>query len=272
MLKRSIKSWSAVTVAATIGTLCSYNQYRKYVANSVVHANPNDDTGWFSSLLSKRDSYPNSRSDLNVTAILRRQEFTKKFGQDKFDPISWFETNHYSANNPIEDRHCECRFNLSDSFFFGIFDGHSGWHCSESLRLRLPLYLSLAFGSNEDRRKFLSKELSPHKMMEFLGNPDDDCPTFNFPDNFPEKQKRLKSGSRCFAEKACDMVPRLNISDTLKYTFMSLDRDITREAIPDGKCNEPIWTGLSGAVAVGAYIKGNDLYIANTGVHLFGLI
>jgi len=51
----------------------------------------------------------------------------------------------------------------------------------------------------------------------------------------------------------------------LKYVYLSLDRDITREAIPDGKCNESIWTGLSGAVAVSAYIKGKQLYVANTG-------
>lgn len=258
--------WLALAATTTTaGLLCSHDQVRAHFTSfPVLKANkPPEDNSWVSQLLSKKDSdLKPSLSPEYITSLLLCQEYSGKITNGI---VSWFETNHYNANSPIEDRHCECYLQRNNAYFFGIFDGHSGWHCSESLRLRLPFYVSLAMMGDGDRLKFLSKQVVEDDLVEYLGNPVDDCPSFKLPDTFAEKQKTLKSGVHHFADKAKDMVPKLTPGDVLKYTFLSMDRDITKEAIPNGKCNEAIWTGLSGAVAVGAYIENKDLYIANTG-------
>ncbi|XP_066932300.1 pyruvate dehydrogenase [acetyl-transferring]-phosphatase 2, mitochondrial-like [Clytia hemisphaerica] len=219
---------------------------------------------WYSKLISSTSQQKDTLSDEHITQKLKRQEYSHTMKQVD-SCVNWFETNHYNANNPIEDRHCECVFDIDNEYFFGIYDGHSGWHCSESLRLRLPVYTTLAMTSNETRQKFLSGELLPSDLVKYLGNPNDDCLSFKMPPTFKEKQEAIKSGTRYFSEKSNEVMENLTIEEALKYTYLSLDRDITRESIPDGLCNEAIWTGLSGAVAVSAYLKGRMLYVANTG-------
>lgn len=264
MFSRATRCWVAVAATTTTGLLCSHQNVRNYFTSfPVLEAKPPEDTSWISKLLTKKDSdLKPSLSPEYISSLLLKQEFTAVTNTGN---VSWFETNHYNANSPIEDRHCECYLQRNDAYFFGIFDGHSGWHCSESLRLRLPLYVSLAMMNETNRQLFISKKIQEDELVRYLGNPDDDCPSFTLPDSFPEKQELLKSGVTHFAEKANNMVPKLSPGDVLKYTFLSMDRDITKEAIPSGKCNEAIWTGLAGAVAIGAYIQNKDLYVANTG-------
>lgn len=53
-----------------------------------------------------------------------------------------------ASNDPIEDRHSEHHFRLKhpedgsdqDVLLFGMYDGHSGWECAETLRYMLPHY------------------------------------------------------------------------------------------------------------------------------------
>ena len=220
---------------------------------------------WYAKLISSTPTQKFTLSEEVIASKLRKQQFSDKIAQ-KESTVGWFETNHYNANSPIEDRHCECYFDNDNKFFFGVYDGHSGWHCSESLRLRLPLYVALAMSSKDTRDKFLSGDILPSDLVKYLGNPNDDCLSFKMPPSFKEKQASIKSGTRFFAEKANEVIENLSMEDALKFTYLSLDRDITRESIPDGNCNEAIWTGLSGAVAISAYISGRMLYIANSGI------
>ena len=98
--------------------------------------------------------------------------------------------------------------------------------------------------SKDTRDKFLSGDILPSDLVKYLGNPNDDCLSFKMPPSFKEKQASIKSGTRFFAEKANEVIENLSMEDVLKFTYLSLDRDITRESIPDGNCNEAIWLSL----------------------------
>jgi len=264
MLARGSKYLSTAAIAA-LGVGC-WQERKWFTTQRNLYAKDGDEgESWYSKLIAQTSTERISMSDEHMTSKLKRQEYSHEIDQ-KNGSVTWFETNHYNANNPIEDRHCECLLDGDNSYFFGIFDGHSGWHCSESLRLRLPLYISLAMTCEDTRKKFISGDLLPSDLVKYLGNPNDDCLSFKMPPTFKEKQADIKSGPLPFTEKSTKLVPGLDIADILKYTYLSLDRDISRESIPDGKCNEAIWTGLSGAVAVSAFIKGTQLYVANTGM------
>ena len=265
------KGWTTFAAIAA-GTLCPYDKVNRYLNTNSVHAAVLENNSWFSSILSKKhSSIQPAMADDAVRKILTEQQYTLSTRDSNISPVLWFETNHYNANNPMEDRHCECYLKLNEAYFFGIFDGHSGWHCAESLRLRLPLYISLALMNTEQRNLFVKKEITSKEILEYLSNPNDNCSTFKIPDGFAEKQQRIQSGSVLFAKRASDMIANFSTCDILKYAYLSMDRDITREAIPDGKCNEPIWSGLSGAVTIGAFIKGNNIYVANTGSCFFSI-
>lgn len=264
MLSRTAKCWIALAATTSTGLLCSNQKVRNYFTSlPVLEAKSPEDNSWISKLLTKKDSdLKPSLSPEYISSLLQRQEYSAR---TKNGYVSRFETNHLNANSPIEDRHCECFLEKNNAYFFGIFDGHSGWHCSETLRLRLPLYVSLAMMKDVNRQMFISNQFEDSDLVEYLGNPEDDCPSFELPKTFVEKQEGLQTGVRYFAEKAKNMTPKLMPGDVLKYAYLSMDRDIAKEAIPNGTCNEAIWTGLSGAVAVGAYVENKDLYVANTG-------
>ena len=259
------KRLASLAMVVTAGTLCSYSHFRNHFFFS---RNGQEEKNWFSSLIAKRfKTIKPSLSESIVNSMLRYNEHTNKIGMKKPGVVSSFETNHFRANNPLEDRHCECYLKFNESYLFGIFDGHSGWYCSESLRTRLPLYISLALLNKGLRNKFISEEIKESDIIEYLGIQSEDELANEYIPCLEEKQRQFRTGMDFFVEEInnVDKVGNDNVYETLKYSYLSLDKDITVEAIPDGICNEPIWNGLSGAVAVTAYIKDNDLYVSNTG-------
>ncbi|XP_047126307.2 pyruvate dehydrogenase [acetyl-transferring]-phosphatase 2, mitochondrial [Hydra vulgaris] len=261
-----------VTSAIASSFLISNKKINKYFSFHFVNAQTKQDTVMIQDGKQDKEAVQftnqvsilkSNKKQKNISKILKSQEFSRKIDSNFYSPVSWFETNHYSANNPIEDRHCECSLLKNNAFFFGIFDGHSGWHCSESLRLNLPLYVSLAFSNDNLLKDFNSGKLSQKDFVQYLGNPDDNCLTFATPNGYKSKQDKLKTGPCNFAQFM--NTEKYSTSEILQYAYLSMDRDITLEAIPDGECIEPIWTGLSGSVAIGAYIKENDVFVASTG-------
>ena len=262
--RSSLKKHTTLATTAFASTLLFSNEeFRRYFSINSVYAQAMQDS-----------KFKKEKTNQSISKKLQFQQFSRKIDGNFSSPVSWFETNHYAANYPIEDRHCECSLLKNEAYFFGIFDGHSGWHCSETLRLNLPLYISLAFLNENLLNEFSSRKLCHGDLIEYLGNPDDDCQTFLTPNGYKNKQNNLKTGPYNFVQFM--NTAKYSTSEILKYTFLSMDRDITLEAIPDGECNEPIWAGLSGSVAIGAYVKGNDLFVASTGkilsVYIFSFL
>lgn len=253
-------------VATSASTLCSYTHFRNH---SFFSRNGSEEKNWFSNLVAKRfkSIKGSTLPDTTVNTLLRANEHTTTGLPKSSGIVSGFETNHYRANRELEDRHCECQLNFNKSYLFGVFDGHSGRHCSESLKTRLPLYVSLGLMSKEQRNKFLTKELNENDLLEYMGlRSVDELDNEPLP-CLPEKQKQLRTGTDFLIDhmNSNTELGSDNVEETLQHSYLSLDKDLVMEAIPDGVCNEAIWSGLSGAVAITAYIKDNDLYISNTG-------
>ena len=251
------------TIVATASASALYSQ--RQPKNNLLASSNNESSSWIDFLM-KRGTTPkiSSTQEKIINEILQKYEYKRDINTE--GPVLRFETNHYNANNPIEDRHCECYLINNDAYFFGMFDGHSGWHCSESLRVRLPRYLAVGLLTGKDRQNV---DTTKNNLVEYLGNPQDGFLTLEYPDSFPSKQEEYKTGIKHFIENLNTETNDFSQEDLIKCSYLTLDRDISKEAIPDGKCNEPLWAGLSGAVTVGAYIKNRDLYIANTGKKYF---
>ena len=200
-----------------------------------------------------------------MNEFLKKDEFSKRICNGR---VARFDTNQYSANNPIEDRHVECHFPSSNAIMFGVFDGHGGYHCSESLRRRMPHYLSPALSRAADDGSKVFGKLNDVSIlgMEHLNNPDLDLPT-----NFIKKQALLGTGSNEFSKYLDGISAKMTTQDALKLAFKTLDGDICKEAIPNGVADNSLLVGLAGSCAVVSVIQGDDLYVANTGKPLINV-
>jgi len=265
----SKKKLALAAVAAALGSIYTIDYTKKFFFKTLFAGDSNDrkTKSWFQNLFiskSSNDSKVSSSllSKSQIDSILRKYEYTWKRGNDE-GPVAWFETNHIQANNPIEDRHSECYLQLNKAFFFGVYDGHSGWYCSETLRKRLPTYVSVALMPPDCRDDWIKGNIATG-AIRYLSSSSEDCPTFEFPEDFHDKQRRIKTGDAVFADKIGKDL-QLESSESLRLAYLHMDNDISKEAVPDGIFNESLLAGISGAVAVGAYVKGNEILVGSTG-------
>ena len=216
---------------------------------------------WWRKLLGRQSHEKDPLLPVDVmNEVLKKDEFSK---QIQTGVVVRFDTNQYCANSPIEDRHLECHFSTSNALMFGVFDGHGGYHCSESLRRRMPQYLSSAFSTaiggtavQQDTKDFTLLG------MEHMNNPD-----LELPKDLAKKQAALGAGANEFSRYLDSLKTELSTHDAMKLAFKKLDEDICNEAIPNGEADNSLLVGLAGSCAVVSVIQGNDLYVANTGIH-----
>ena len=193
-----------------------------------------------------------------MNEILSKDQFSKDFRKGI---VTRFETNQFAANQPIEDRHIECHFPTNDSYMFGIFDGHSGFHCSETIRQRLSQYLSCALSKANNN----VLDCNTAKSYKIIGKEHDDNPVITLPEDFSKKQERLGTGPDGFCKFLNNSKQDYSHDELLKLSFLSLDRDICMEAIPDDGGDESLLIGLAGSCAILSIIEKDHLYVASTG-------
>ncbi len=219
---------------------------------------------WWKRVLSKyqKQEEPSIPPDV-LSEILSKNQFTKNIQNGI---VAKLETNQISANLPIEDRNIECVFPNTDSFFFGVFDGHSGYHCSQALKDRMPQYLSLAMSKLHNKPVEVEYSNSTQKMYEVVGKDDYDLPLVTMPPDLEKRQSQLGTGIKHFSKLLMSKECKIKTHEELiKLAFVTLDKDICTEAIPDKFADETLMTGLSGSCAIASCVDGDDLYVANTG-------
>eukprot|EP00795_Rhopilema_esculentum_P013969 gene13969-4931_t len=272
-LAAKVMKWPAVAVIAAASSLYTMNHARNWWMDITdrlgLTVNALDGSGiseggtkqpWWKSILGRvKEEIPAIPVEV-MDEVLRKDEFSKPMNEGI---VSGFDTNQYSANSPIEDRHIECLFSSSKSFMFGVFDGHSGYHCSETLRQRMPQYISCAIASDDKAKRKIDKIKS--RSYDIIGKEHDDNPVIELAKNFDRKQKMLQTGSDEFCNFLDKSENRFSQSELLKLAFSTLDRDICKEAVPSGFADESLLIGLAGSCAIASVIQGDDLYIANTG-------
>ena len=219
---------------------------------------------WWRKLLGRHRHEEDLKLPVDVmNEFLKKDEFSMQLQKGI---VARFDTNQYYANVPIEDRHIECYFPSSNAVMFGVFDGHGGYHCSESLRRRMPQYLSSALSKAVNDVELFVQGTHDFTTIgkEHLNNPD-----LELSKDFAKKQAALKSGAHEFSKYLDGTTTKLTIHDALRLAFKALDEDICNEAIPCGLADSSLLVGLAGACAVVSVIQGDDLYIANTGKLVF---
>ncbi len=225
---------------------------------------PGPTSPWWKRLLGNYNKDPEPCIPLEtIQEVLGRYEFSKDVNHGV---VSKFETNQIAANNPIEDRNVECLFSNTDTLFFGIFDGHSGYHCSQTLKTRLPQYVSMAISKINNN---LLKPADLQESIAVLGNNDVIMPPINLSEEFENKQKLSGTGIEWFSKfLSSTQCTSETHEELMKLAFLTLDRDICTDAIPDGVGDDSLLIGLAGSCAIASCINGDDLYVANTGRYM----
>lgn len=104
---------------------------------------------YFSAIGATTDDPPADLTPVQVTAILRANEF----GRRRVSPlVTSIECNQLASNRPIEDRmrvsRCEQSPVLDETLLLAVFDGHGGGTCAEVVSARLFNYIALALSSD----------------------------------------------------------------------------------------------------------------------------
>ncbi|KAL1117087.1 hypothetical protein AAG570_004415 [Ranatra chinensis] len=180
------------------------------------------------------------------------------------EPIESFDTNQLPSNNPMEDKRAEARCTLSGGLLFGVFDGHGGPRCAEIVSNRLLSYIAAS--------------LLPHSTLnEYLASSDGKKGPMDFIEHYNENDYRIsereasvyaKSFKTYVVQLASRKQPFTSVEDALKFSFLKLDNDLSREVLEE---EDPVLkaralgAALSGSVGCVALVDGADLHIAAVG-------
>ncbi|KRZ77228.1 Ornithine decarboxylase, partial [Trichinella papuae] len=193
---------------------------------------------------------------IEVDQMLRRNEFANTLN----DFIIGYHCNQLVANAPCEDHRSEGYFQLDNSYFFGIFDGHAGTHCARTVASRLYDYMALPLLPEK-----LIREVSQgfHLPLVKMLNT-----SSNYVLSADLKDLHAKH-LRAFSLKCLQKRDSLrNVRQAFKWAFKALDNDLCEEAMqmhsgsPDLSALRRV---LAGSCACVAYVKGQDMYIAQVG-------
>ena len=205
-------------------------------------------------------------SPAEANRILRKNEST--IDLESKCPIKYYEVNYLGANNPAEDRQAQAKCLTNDCYLFGVFDGHGGYKCSDTVSQRLFDYIALNLLTPkqlEDKIKW-NAENKNYPLWFAYYSPYEDLRTM--------RMKEVHNNSLTqYAEELLTMNmlennDPLNMETILTNAFLKLDRDITIEALPvpgHPPEREMLEIASSGSCATVALLKGKDLYVANCG-------
>jgi len=209
-------------------------------------------------------------SPAEASQILRKNE--SSIDLETKCPIKYYDVNYLGANNPPEDRQAQAKCLSVDSYLFGVFDGHGGYQCSDTVSQRLFDYIALNFLTTkqlEEQVKW-SNENRNYPLWFAYYSPYEDLRTI--------KMKEIHKKSLIqYAEEllTMNMLECINIAEEMQSidsiltnAFLKLDRDIITEALPvPGSMADPdmLEIAMSGSCACVALLKGSDLYVANCG-------
>jgi pyruvate dehydrogenase phosphatase len=215
--------------------------------------------------ISSPNQYQAKLTPAEVTGILRANEYTNT--ELPSGPVKSYDMNTLRSNNPTEDAHTEARLS-NGGYLFGIYDGHGGAACGQVVAKRLLQYVAAGLLSPTDIDKHI-KAMSAedpgdplYSLLEILN------------ENFELVQDLKDLYQKSYEEYLEQLSSRkqeedmLNLDSVLTNAFITLDNDMSREALPvdGGMVNmKTLTVAMSGCVAVVTHIDGPHLHVASTG-------
>ncbi|RUS12672.1 phosphatase 2C-like domain-containing protein, partial [Endogone sp. FLAS-F59071] len=169
-----------------------------------------------------------------VTGILRANEKSVVFAEGLQEPLKggsiWrYDINSVASNCPIEDDHSEHVVKNSgrDQLLFGVFDGHSGWNCSQKVARELGMYATKSLEKLESTANINTESERITKVSEAL--------------------------QTAFIELDAEIVQH------------SVERILTNVNSTRTQATQSLLPALAGSCALLAYVDRDDLFVACAG-------
>jgi len=219
-------------------------------------------------LFPRRLSLPENRgyvpmlSPSQVTSILTQLE-TSVVGNG---PVKFFDSNLLASNNPTEDRRAAAQLVQTGGGLFGVFDGHAGSACAQSLSERLFSYIAVSLLSMDQFEQYSQLMRSDHPPL--LVN------KYRFREDYTSEdllhiyvQGLQRYVTETLSFSGDDVQLPSSIVDQLTTAFLRLDWDISQEALPSARAvdTDLLQVALSGACTCVAHIKDSDIDVASVG-------
>ncbi|KAK3085335.1 hypothetical protein FSP39_001683 [Pinctada imbricata] len=199
-----------------------------------------------------------------VTKILNLNESRKEVDTSHPCAVKRYDINKIPSNDPIEDRDVHGQLSISkhsSPYLFGVYDGHAGSACSQTLCDRLFQYIAVSLSPYEILEKITSQRIRVEDIVTMYEN---QYSTEHIPDHLASIYKKsvLKYAKEMLASYEHHLV-----SDHLISAFTRLDQDMLEEGLPstEGFSIDSLESTLSGSCACIAMVDNTELYVANTG-------
>ncbi|KAK2155055.1 hypothetical protein LSH36_250g01032 [Paralvinella palmiformis] len=211
-------------------------------------------------------------SPTQVSSLLRSNEASEVINYNLVGQtaIRGFESNQLASNHPTEDRRAVGKLLQTGGTVFGVYDGHGGAACAQSVSERLLDYIAVSMLSHEELEQF-SHALETDGQMDLVQR-------YAFANGYVSESLQeifrtslhryvVENLSFAIDDLDEDQKPTDVIGCALTSAFTRLDADISSEVVPTrGIINvDALEVGLSGACACVAHIHDLDLNVANLG-------
>ncbi|XP_072278349.1 pyruvate dehydrogenase [acetyl-transferring]-phosphatase 2, mitochondrial [Pyxicephalus adspersus] len=176
------------------------------------------------------------------------------------------ESNILASNSPCEDRRSAATCLQTKGNLFGIFDGHAGAACAQSVSERLFYYIAVSLmpqGTLEEI-EFAREHMKPVlPILQWYKHKNDYMPR--------EMASLYVDHLRVFWQELIELDngSGMSVADAMAYAFQRLDSDISLEAqhYTDNEFikNLALEIAFSGSTACVSHIDGVHLHLANCG-------
>ncbi|XP_028287844.1 pyruvate dehydrogenase [acetyl-transferring]-phosphatase 2, mitochondrial [Parambassis ranga] len=220
--------------------------------------------------LSTREDLDFQLSQIQINSILRSNEQSvnvPEFDGRGLSAVRKFESNQLAANTPNEDRRSAATCLQSKGMLFGVFDGHGGWACAQSVSERLLYYIAVAMMSKhslEELEKCMEHSKPVPPILQWYKNHAD----FNYRESASLYIEHL----RVFWQELLECEEHgagMSPQDALDCAFKRLDADISLEAqVPlsnDLIKSTAIQVAFAGCTACVAHVGIDGIHVANAG-------
>ncbi|VDN50169.1 unnamed protein product [Dracunculus medinensis] len=186
-----------------------------------------------------------------MDAKIRAYQQSVSVLDDAIDKITF---SQLPANNPIEDHYSIAKCLHTNSYFFGIFDGHGSECCSRHVSVRLYDYLCASV-----LKKYSFNNLSDRDQLKWIFSSSDR-------DFSPSFRQRHAANLEKFIKN--DSMDTATMMKVIENAFLAMDDDISNDALPDTNGNisrNRVKIAVSGSCGIVAHLRKNHLHVANVG-------
>lgn len=209
-------------------------------------------------------------SQVQINSILRANE--QSVSVPEFDgrglcSVRKFESNQLAANSPNEDRRSAVTCLQSKGMLFGVFDGHGGWTCAQTISERLLYYVAVAMMPKhtlEELDRCVEQGRAVPPILQWYKHHSD----YNYRDSASLYIEQLRIFWQELLESE-EFSEGMSPPDALDLAFRRLDADISLEAqlpLSDSLMKSTaIQVAFAGSTACVALVGPDAIHVANAG-------